>query len=120
MNNSLSPLRIGVSTRALFALGEEHSVFEQSGVEAYAKLQRERETATLGRGSAFEVVKRLLALNVPKEMPLVDVVFLSHNSPDLSLRAFHSCEQWGLHIERGSFTSGRLSGIRATDTDLAS
>ena len=40
-----TPLRIGISTRALFDLEEEHSVFVEQGVQAYAKLQRERENS---------------------------------------------------------------------------
>lgn len=37
------PLVIGISTRALFDLEEEHAVFENEGVLAYSELQRERE-----------------------------------------------------------------------------
>ncbi len=101
------PLVIGVSTRALFDLEEEHAVFRSEGVEAYAKLQLCRERAVLEPGSAFAVVRRLLALNSPGANDRVEVVFLSRNSPDLSLRAYHSAEQHGLGIRRGSFTSGR-------------
>ncbi len=57
------PLVVGVSTRAMFDLEEEHAVFEKEGVRAYAKLQLEREKQPLKPGSAFEVVRRLLALN---------------------------------------------------------
>jgi 5'-nucleotidase len=38
-----TPLRIGISTRALFNLEEEHAVFVKQGVQAYATLQLERE-----------------------------------------------------------------------------
>ncbi|WP_193375003.1 5'-nucleotidase [Bradyrhizobium yuanmingense] len=34
------PLRIGISTRALFNLEEEHAVFQSQGVEAYRRSQR--------------------------------------------------------------------------------
>ena len=47
----------------MFDLAEEHSVFERCGVEAYAALQRERENDPLKPGAAFEVTRRLLALN---------------------------------------------------------
>jgi 5'-nucleotidase len=101
------PLVIGVSTRALFDLEEEHEVFEKEGVLAYSELQRQRENTVLKPGAAFEVARRLLALN-PKDAPkLVEIVVLSKNSPDLSLRAFNSFEHYGLSITRGSFTSGR-------------
>jgi len=39
----LKPLRIGVSTRALFDLEEEHAVFVEKGVKSYAELQLKRE-----------------------------------------------------------------------------
>lgn len=102
-----APLRIGVSTRALFDLEQEHAVFVGRGVKAYAALQRERENVVIGQGCGFEVVKRLLALNPTGERQFVEVVLLSRNSPDLSLRAFNSIEHYGLAIKTGSFTSGR-------------
>ena len=43
------PLRIGISTRALFNLEEEHTVFQSQGVEAYSALQLEREDALIAR-----------------------------------------------------------------------
>jgi 5'-nucleotidase len=101
------PLVVGVSTRALFDLEEEHAVFVREGEEAYSALQRKRETTTLEPGCAFELVRRLLALNPPDGLKLVEVVLLSRNSPDLALRAFRSCERHGLAISEGSFTSGR-------------
>ena len=101
------PLVIGVSTRALFSLEEEHEVFAREGEDAYCALQREREAIPLKPGCAFEPIKRLLALNPRDGEKLVEVVLLSKNAPDLALRAFHSCEHYGLVITGGSFTSGR-------------
>jgi 5'-nucleotidase len=102
-----NPLRIGISTRALFDLEEEHCVFEERGVKAYAAMQLEREDVTLGKGAGFEVVERLLALNHPGAAPYVEVVLLSQDSPDLSLRAFKSIDRHGLAVKTGSFTSER-------------
>jgi 5'-nucleotidase len=102
-----NPLRIGISTRALFDLEEEHRLFEEQGVKAYAAMQLEREDVILGEGAGFEVVERLLALNDPGAPPYVEVILLSQNSPDLSLRAFKSINHYGLVIKTGSFTSGR-------------
>lgn len=115
-----APLRIGVSTRALFDLEEEHAVFEREGVGAYAALQLEREDVLIKRGCGFEVIDRLLKLNPSDEPPLVEVVLLSRNSPDLSLRAFNSIQEYGLAIKTGSFTSGRTLGplIPAWEIDL--
>jgi 5'-nucleotidase len=101
------PLVVGVSTRAMFDLAEEHRVFRQAGLSAYAALQLEREGQPLKRGAAFEVTRRLLALNENGKSPVVEVILLSKNSPDLSLRAFNSFEHYGLSIRHGSFISGR-------------
>lgn len=116
----VTPLIIGISTRALFNLEEEHEVFVSHGVEAYAKLQLEREGIILQPGAGFEVVHRLMNLNPPDGSRLVDVLILSQNSPDLSLRAFHSAEYYNLGINRGSFTSGRSVApfIAAWNIDL--
>ena len=48
-----TPLRIGISTRALFDLEEEHQVFVDEGVAAYVNLQREREGVVIEKGSGF-------------------------------------------------------------------
>ncbi|WP_323991565.1 5'-nucleotidase [Nguyenibacter sp. L1] len=101
------PLRIGISTRALFNLEEEHNVFREQGVHAYAAMQLDREDVIIGKGAGFDVVERLLALNEAGAKPCVEVVLLSRNSPDLSLRAFKSIRSYGLDIKTGSFTSGR-------------
>lgn len=101
------PLRIGISTRALFNLEEEHKVFDEEGVEAYVDLQRKREDTLIKKGSGFQVVERLLKLNDKKGKPFVEVILMSRNSPDLSLRAFNSIEEYKLNIKHGSFTSGR-------------
>lgn len=102
-----NPLRIGISTRALFDLEEEHRLFERDGVRAYAALQLDREGVVLEKGAGFEVVERLLALNEVESHPCVEVILLSQNSPDLSLRAFKSINHYGLAVKTGSFTSGR-------------
>lgn len=114
------PLRIGISTRSLFDLEEEHNVFLNGGVSAYVQLQRERENELLKKGAAFGLVENLLQLNSVGERPVVEVILLSRNSPDLSLRAFRSIEDAGLAIKHGSFTSGRSLGpfIPAWKIDL--
>jgi 5'-nucleotidase len=72
-----NPLRIGISTRALFDLEAEHQVFEEEGVQAYVKMQREREDTLIDRGTGFDVVERLLALNDAEKPPYVEVILLS-------------------------------------------
>lgn len=119
-SNDEGPLVVAVSTRALFNLEEEHLVFETQGLAAYERLQLEKENVPLAPGPAFEVVQRLLALNAPDKSPLVEVVLLSQNSPNLSLRGFRSIAEHQLNITRGSFTSGRSLApyVPAWDVDL--
>jgi 5'-nucleotidase len=96
------PLVVGVSTRAMFDLIEEHRVFERDGLEAYEALQREREQEPLKPDAAFEVTRRLLALNDISSKPVVEVIPLSKNSPNLSLRAFNSLDYYQIPIHTGA------------------
>jgi len=102
-----APLRIGISTRALFNLEAEHKVFVEEGVGAYTQMQLENEAKAVPKGAGFEVISRLLRLNEVDKPPFVEVVLMSRNSPDLSLRAFNSIGGYKLPIKTGSFTSGR-------------
>lgn len=99
-------LTIGISTRALFDLEEENAIFECSGVDAYAAHQRAREDETLRPGTAFPLVERLLRLEHPQHGPLVEVVLMSRNTPDLGLRVFNAIRHHGLNITRAAFTGG--------------
>ncbi len=102
-----SPLVIGISSRALFDLEEENRIFEEQGLEAYADYQIRNENRPLGPGAGFELVKAFLRLNTLKpERRLVEVVILSRNSPDTSLRIFKSIEHYGLDITRAALTGG--------------
>ena len=136
-------LIIGISTRALFDLRTENRIFEEEGVEAYAKYQREHETEILKPGPGFSLIKALLSLNTPTGMGgttekggcakeqesgtgrhvsgnRVEVVLMSKNSPDISLRIFRSIEHYGLDITRSFFTSGAPMApyLAAFRTDL--
>ena len=112
-------LRIGVSTRALFDLAEEHAVFETLGALAYGLLQRSREEVPMAPGRGFDLVSRLLALNAPGPR-VVEVVLVSRNPPDLAMRAFASIAHHGLAITTGSFTGGSPLApfLRAWELDL--
>lgn len=136
-------LIIGISTRALFDLRTENRIFEEEGVKAYAKYQREHETEILKPGPGFSLIKALLSLNTPAGMGgtpekggcakeqesgtgrhvsgnRVEVVLMSKNSPDISLRIFRSIEHYGLDITRSFFTSGAPMApyLAAFRTDL--
>ncbi len=103
--NSFSlPLTIAISSRALFDLDKSNQLFEQKGVDAYADYQINHEEDLLKPGVAFNLVKKLLALN--QEKNLVEVILLSRNSPDTSLRVRNSTQYHKLKIERAIFTNG--------------
>lgn len=101
------PLTVGISSRALFNLDASHRVFEDEGLARYMEYQREREDEVLGRGVAFHLVEKLLALNNDgMDHPGVEVVLMSRNSADTGLRIFNSIEHYGLDIQRAVFTNG--------------
>lgn len=101
-------LVVAISSRALFDLDESHTIFENEGIEAYCRYQIENEDKVLQPGSAFTLVRKLLALNaLSPEHPMVEVILLSRNSADTGLRVFNSIEDHDLQISRAAFTSGR-------------
>ena len=101
-------LTVAVTSRALFDLEESHALYESEGVEAYSAFQRDHEDDALAPGMAFQVVRKLLALNegAPADAPRVEVILLSRNSADTGLRIFNSIQHHGLGIVRATFTSG--------------
>ena len=101
-------LVIAISSRALFDLIESHQVYEVEGVEAYCKYQIAREDEPLSPGVAFDLVKKLLALNTSNlDHPKVEVILLSRNSADTGLRIFNSIHHHNLAITRAAFTRGK-------------
>lgn len=101
------PLVVAIASRALFDLDQAHKIFEQQGLEAYARYQLEHEDELLKEGVAFPLVKKLLKLNQGREQnPLVEVILLSRNSADSGLRIFNTIESLGLDIVRAAFTNG--------------
>jgi 5'-nucleotidase len=105
VNNDV--LVIGISSRALFDLGQSHAVFESRGLQAYSEYQMEREDRYLKPGVAFPLARKLLALNEDEvRHPGVEIILLSRNSADTGLRLFNTIEHYGLNIERAAFTGG--------------
>lgn len=104
---TFKPLTIGVSTRALFDLEKENTLYEKEGVEAYSDYQLKHEKVILKPGSAFVLVKNLLSLNEGREKKIVEVVILSRNSPETGLRIFNTIEHYKLGISRVALTGGR-------------
>ncbi|MBQ7475633.1 MAG: 5'-nucleotidase [Clostridia bacterium] len=98
-------LVVGISSRALFDLEEANRVFEEDGLEAYREYQRAHENETLKPGTAFPLVKALHNLNLG-DRRLTEVIVMSKNSADTSLRIFNSIESYGLDISRAALVSG--------------
>lgn len=100
-------LTIAISSRALFDLSESHQVYEQQGIHAYADYQIAHEDEPLAPGPAFNMIKKLLALNQGQTQPVVEIILLSRNSADTGLRIFNSIAHYDLGMTRAAFTSGR-------------
>lgn len=112
-------LVIGVSSRALFDLEEENRIFEEQGLEAYSKYQFEHENDVLKPGTAFPLVKALQQLNADGRY-LTEIIIMSKNSADTSLRIFNSIEHYGLDISRAALVGGASISpyLSAFKTDL--
>lgn len=114
-------LVVGVSSRALFDLTYENTIYESDGVEAYCSYQIEHEDEVLRPGPGFPLIKALLNLNhLPGKEGSVEVIIMSRNSPDSSLRVFKAIEYYGLNITRAVLASGASLApyLEAFKTDL--
>lgn len=111
---------IGVSARALFDLTKEHEIYEKEGVAAYCDYQIAHEQAPLLPGPGFGLIRSLLGLNACDKGELVEVIIMSHNSPDTSLRVFNTIRHYGLPITRAVLVSGASLApyLEAFHTDL--
>lgn len=112
---------VGVSSRALFDLTAENEIFERQGLEAYCRYQVEHEQEILSPGPGFGLIRSLLELNeYVAEGNLIEVIIMSHNSPDTSLRVFNSIAHYGLPITRSVLVSGASLApyLAAFGTDL--
>ncbi len=100
-------LVIGISSRALFDLEMEEAIFQEQGLEKYRQHQLKHENEVLKPGAGFSLVKALLKLNqLTPGQRLVEVVIMSRNSSETSLRIFNSIEHYGLDISRAALAGG--------------
>lgn len=100
-------LVIGISSRALFNLEAEEAIFQQQGLDAYRQHQLAHENEILKPGAGFALVKALLKLNqLTPGQRLVEVVIMSRNSSETSLRIFNSIAHYGLDISRAVLAGG--------------
>src|SRR4051812_7828792 len=97
-------LVIGVSSRALFDLSVEDEIFRTKGLAAYQHYQKKNEDCVLSPGVAFPLVKAILGLNtrLPNTSRKAEVVIMSRNSAETSLRIFRSVEAHNLDITRAA------------------
>ena len=113
-------LVIGISSRALFDLDDENYIYETKGLQAYSEYQLAHEQEILKPGSGFALVKALLKLNESSKKRRVEVLIMSRNSADTSLRIFTSIAHYGLDITRAVLSGGGpLTGyLKAFGVDL--
>lgn len=113
-------LVIGISSRALFDLELENRIFEQEGLDAYARYQTDNESRVLEPGTAFALVEAFLKLNEKLGEHLVEVVIMSQNNPQTGLRVMNSIDFYNLGITRAAFSGGQSLGpyLEAYSVDL--
>ena len=100
-------LVIGISSRALFDLSVENKIYEKEGLEAYCQYQLDHESDVLQPGSGFALIRAMLRINeIDPDNRHIEVVIMSRNSADTSLRISNSIDHYGLDITRAAFTGG--------------
>lgn len=104
--NLKDKLVVGISSRALFDLETENRIFEEQGLNVYEAYQIEHENDVLKPGTAFPLVKALHRLNSGDER-LTEIIIMSKNSANTSLRIFKSIEAYGLDVSRAALVSGQ-------------
>lgn len=100
-------LVVGISSRALFDLEKENRIYDEQGLAAYSAYQITHENDILQPGTGFPLVKALLRLNelIPGER-LTEIIIMSRNSADTSLRIFNSLDHYKLDISRAALAGG--------------
>lgn len=114
-------LVIGVSSRALFDLSKENEIYEREGLEAYCRYQLEHENDVLKPGAGFALINSMLRINqIDANTRRTEVVIVSRNSADTSLRISNSIDNYNLDITRAAFTGGEpvAKYLNAFDVDL--
>lgn len=99
-------LVVGISSRALFNLEKENEVFETQGLDAYREYQLSHEDEILEPGTGFTLVNNLLSINEKTGKKLVEVIVMSRNSAETSLRIINSLDHYGLDINRMAMSGG--------------
>ena len=114
-------LVVGISSRALFDLAKEDQIYQTEGLEAYENYQLDHEHDILKPGAGFPLVKAILRLNDEVAgKRKTEVVIMSRNSAETSLRIFNSIEHHKLDISRAALSGGAQLApyIQAFKVDL--
>lgn len=123
-------LVVGISATALFDLKEADAVFRKkyvddpdTAISEYRQYMLDKEDELLNDGTGMPLVKALLGLNMYRkdgELPLVEVVVMSRNSPETGVRVFNNIRTRELPISRHAFTGGEsvVDYLEAYDVDL--
>ena len=99
-------LVVGISSRALFDLEAEEALFRTDGLDAYRSHQLDNEDQILKPGAGFALVRSLLKLNALTGQRFVEVVIMSRNSSETSMRIFNSIRHYDLDITRAVLSGG--------------
>lgn len=96
------------SSRSLLSLEHEDEIFREKGLEAYCAHQWKNRNRHLKPGVAFDLARKLLAINPSLDERHVEVVVVSKNDPASGTRIFNSLAHLGLNqICAGAMTNGR-------------
>ncbi|MCD1125770.1 5'-nucleotidase [Jinshanibacter sp. LJY008] len=110
-------LVIGISATALFDLSADNDMYQEklqqdpdSAMKEFRRYLRGNEDKPLEDGAGMPLVKSILALNEHKKAnddgPVVEIVVVSRNAPEVGYRVLKEIKKRGLNISRSAFTSG--------------
>ncbi|MDR0993794.1 MAG: 5'-nucleotidase [Verrucomicrobiota bacterium] len=101
-------LVVAVSSTVLFDLSHEHHIYQEQGLEAFRRYQRDHRQELPKPGVGYPFIRRLLLLNrLSSEDHPVEVVVLSRYHADDGMRVMDAVSEYGLDITRAFFMAGR-------------
>lgn len=104
-SHASSPLVVGIDPRALFDLRAEVEAQRAGGTEALGRRRIEQEEELLEPGKGLPLARALVAAD-PGAARRVEIVLLSRESAETSLRVVSSARRHELEIARAIFTGG--------------
>lgn len=100
--NPSTALVIAVTTRAIFNLEAEHKLYLEKGKEEYTRHQQASQDKPLPPGTAFAFIQAVQYVNEkilesnPAERELFDILVLSNNRSESSVRIINSAKHYGV------------------------